>query len=55
MLNERLSGAWRVWTLDTPEDVAAAQFVRRYGVQPQYIVEKCKMLWLGPIPETRCQ
>lgn len=42
--------AWRCWTADTPEDVAAAAFVRRYGAPPQHIIRRFRMLWLGPIP-----
>ena len=42
--------AWRCWTADTPEGEAAAAFVRRYGEPPAYILERFRMLWLGPIP-----
>lgn len=44
--------SWRCWTADTPEETAAAEFCKRFGVHPQYILEWSRMLWLGPIPES---
>ena len=44
-------GSWRVYTLDTPPEEAAASFANRYGYPPQHVVEHAHHLWLGPAPE----
>lgn len=43
---------WRAWTADTDEQHAAAAFLRRYGVHPEYIVDGIGgLLLVGPVPE----
>ena len=42
---------WRAFTLDTPEEQAAAAFLRRYGRPPEFVFESRGNLLCGPIPE----
>ena len=49
----RLSGSWLWFTQDTNEDEAAAAFVRRYGRQPEQIIDYERWLVAGPAPETQ--
>ena len=42
--------AWRAFTLDTPEEEAAAVFARRYGRNPEYVFESRGLLLCGPVP-----
>ena len=43
--------AWRAFTLDTPEEEAAAVFARRYGRNPEFVFESRGLLLCGPVPE----
>ena len=40
---------WRAFTLDTPEEEAAAAFLRRYGRPPEFVFESRGLLLCGPI------
>lgn len=42
--------AWQGFSLDTPEEEAAATFVRRYGELPFFVFESHGLLLCGPIP-----
>ena len=42
---------WRAFSLDTPEEEAAAAFLRRYGRMPEFVFESRGLLLCGPIPE----
>lgn len=42
---------YRGFTLDESEEAVSAQFTRRYGAPPEYIVESLGLLYVGPIPE----
>lgn len=42
--------AWRAFTLDTPEEEAAATFLRRYGRNPEFVFESRGLLLCGSIP-----
>ena len=41
---------WRAFSLDTPEEEAAAAFLRRYGRNPEFVFESRGNLLVGPIP-----
>ena len=41
---------WRAFSLDTPEEEAAAAFLRRYGRNPEFVFESRGNLLCGPIP-----
>ena len=42
--------SWRAFTLDTPEEEAAAAFLRRYGRPPEFVFESRGLLLCGPVP-----
>ena len=48
--DQLIAGTWYGFTLDHDELEAAAFFERRYGKQPDYIIERLGLLRLGPIP-----
>ena len=41
---------YMAFTLDTPEEEAAAAFLRRYGSNPEFVFESRGLLLCGPIP-----
>lgn len=47
---EPVGYAWRAFTLDTPEEEAAAAFQRRFGRPPEFVFESRGNLLCGPIP-----
>lgn len=43
--------AYRAWTSEVDEHLAAASFRERYGLEPEYIFESRRLLLLGPVPD----
>ena len=43
--------AYRAFSLDTKEEIAAAAYLRRYGQPPEFVFESLGNLLCGPIPE----
>ena len=41
---------WHAFTLATPEEEAAAVFLRRYGRQPEFVFDSHNLLLCGPVP-----
>jgi hypothetical protein len=42
--------AYRCFSLDTKEEIAAAAFQQRYGQPPEFVFESYGNLLCGPIP-----
>jgi hypothetical protein len=42
--------SWMAFSLDTPEELAAASFQTRHGAHPDLILESLNNLLVGPVP-----